>query len=142
MNPYSFHCGDDTWEPEAGALAINGYTDETIRQFQDYYDAYYEFKHWMDSVWGNTADGSTVRPSVAGYNVGFDIPFIRRYLSKNDVKYGDILSHRSIDIMSVYRWFQHIDIAPSGSARLIDACLWADIELDPHDALADIIATR
>jgi len=78
----------------------------------------------------------------AGYNVKFDLNFIRTLFYDHQDKYfGSFITSASLDVMSyVADWSASEGI--QRSYKLETMCEYFGISLNAHDALADIHATR
>lgn len=81
----------------------------------------------------------------AGFNVGFDVDFLREFFKKNgDKYYGSWFNYDFIDPLQVLRFFQPNEtwIQDLRDKKLGTVCEKYAIKLDAHEALSDIRATR
>ena len=85
------------------------------------------------------------RPIPVGYNVDFDIGFLKQFLKENGYEFNKLFSYQKIDILNTIRWFKAINMFNLGelnSLSLSNVCEHFDISLKAHNALEDIKATR
>ncbi len=79
----------------------------------------------------------------AGYNIGFDDKFLRSAFTKlGDEYYGSWFFWPKLDVSAgVARWLLNSGERPE-NFKLLTLCAHFGIELDAHDAVNDIAATR
>jgi DNA polymerase-3 subunit epsilon len=80
-----------------------------------------------------------------GYNVEFDIKFLRNLWESNgDVYFGSWFAYGSIDPSAVLRFFQYCEKGPNVvRAKLTDiAAEFGVLEEGAHDALVDVRMTQ
>lgn len=78
---------------------------------------------------------------IAGYKVDFDIGFLDKLLGSESP--SSLRRHRSLDVLSIYRFHQHLGLVSEKSATLAAACRAFDVyypEEDRHTALGDALA--
>lgn len=78
---------------------------------------------------------------ILGYKVDFDIGFLDKLLGAESPT--SLRRHRSLDVLSVYRFYQHLGLVSGRSATLSAACTAFDVyypEGDRHTALGDALA--
>lgn len=79
----------------------------------------------------------------AGFNVNFDIGFLREFFIKNNDQYfGSWFNYRFIDPLPVFYMLEVKDMVKLDSYKLSTVCDYLHIAIDAHDALSDIMATR
>ena len=121
------------------ALKVNNTTEEDLKTFQHQNDACLEFLLFLQKL--PVADELKWTP--VGYNVGFDVGFIKAWFEENSLHYGHYFSYASIDVLSVVRYLKSLGVIRDiKNAKLTTLCDWAGIELDAHDAMRDIEATK
>lgn len=82
------------------------------------------------------------RPWLAGHNVQFDIGFVRRLFTPEQLR--ATFSHRVLDTMQVLAYLGHSGKIPDGIGKLDQALAHFDITMPAsqrHTALADALAT-
>ncbi|MDD5549342.1 MAG: 3'-5' exonuclease [Sulfurovaceae bacterium] len=117
------------------ALEINGRTLEEIEHFPNSDD---QLQKFVDFLSNHTVEDKL---QVAGYNVDFDIGFIKDWFSSCDGKFSDFFNYKTLDILSLVRHVEYMGIVEMESHKLADACAYFEIPLIAHDALNDIKAT-
>lgn len=116
---------------EQEALDINGQSLESIKSFSKEKKQVAKLVKFLD------AHGIYKRP-IAGYNVQFDIRFLKQLLKRNGVFFTDYFNYYDVD---VYSFVKYIDV-PTKNKKLITVCEYFDIKLEnSHNALFDIKAT-
>lgn len=125
------------------ALEISNVTPDQIRKYQDYSLAYQEviafFKKHIDPY------DKTQKFILAGYNVKFDKDMLEGMAKKNGDKFlFSYIDHRVIDILPLARTIYALGKFPSKpkSFKLEHLCELFDININAHDAVEDIKATR
>lgn len=80
---------------------------------------------------------------AAGYNVQFDIGFLREFFIKNgDPYFGSWFSGRVIDPLYLCSYFDLMGKFSLPNYKLATVCEHLGIKIQAHDALSDIGATR
>lgn len=82
--------------------------------------------------------------TIAGYNVDFDIAFLRRLYRLAGVDFRSRYSHRTVDLHAVYSVLAAAELAPQlrhPSLRSIARALRVEPEQPAHSALADALTT-
>ena len=123
------------------ALEINGRTIEEISKFPPLDIAMAGYKKKLDCYVNkfNPED----KFIVAGYNIGFDINFIRAaFIDIGDKYYGSYFFNCPLDVYSDVAK----TVADTGlrlpNYKLATVCDYFEIEIDAHNPQSDIIATR
>jgi len=123
------------------ALEINGRTIEEISKFPPLDIAMVEYKEKLDAHVNkfNTED----KFIVAGYNIGFDINFIRAaFIDIGDKYYGSYFFNCPLDVYSDVAK----TVAETGlrlpNYKLVTVCDYFGIKIDAHNPQSDIMATR
>ena len=81
--------------------------------------------------------------TAIGYNVKFDMDFLSNFFKKNNDKFfGSWISWYALDPMQICFFYDFIGILKLNNYKLGTVCEHFGIELDAHDALNDIRATR
>jgi DNA polymerase-3 subunit epsilon len=123
------------------ALKVNNFTQEQLKGFPDSQQDFYSTIRSMVSKYVDRYDKHD-KCIIAGYNVRFDIDFFRQlFLDNNDKFFGSFFHSASLDVMGtvaecIIRGLQ------LPNYKLATVCERFGIDLQAHDAMADIIATR
>lgn len=138
----SFRCQPFNYDTiEKSALGVNKITVEELKTFKTPQQAYRELKNvllkYVDPY--NKKD----KFSPAGYNVRFDVDFLKEFFFKNgDKYYGALFDYHVLDVFTlayVLEFKGHLNL---DSFKLINVAKSFDIDFVAHDALADIETTR
>jgi len=131
-----------SWENiEQRALDVNNITIKQLKEFQEPNIAYQElislFSKYIDKF--DRED----KFIVCGYNVRFDIDFLKEFFIKNNNDYLFSYLGRIKDPMHIIDYLRTLNKVDVKSSKLIDVCDYFDIDIvNAHDAMADIIATK
>lgn len=123
------------------ALNVTGTTDEMLKSYGTPQKAFSDFIGLL-STYVDRYD-KTDKMYAAGYNVQFDIGFLREFFLKNgDVYFGSWFSGRVIDPLYLCSYFDLMGKFSLPNYKLATVCDHLGIEIQAHDALSDIQATR
>ena len=124
------------------ALHINGTNRAELQHRTSSYDALLEFKQFLNRYIEPYNREDKCYPS--GYNVHFDLDFIQQWFKLHGDKYGigSYVNWRRLDPLSILFMKDFTGALSLPDYRLETVCRHFDIELDAHDALSDIRATR
>lgn len=123
------------------ALDVHGYSVEDIKGFTTPSIVY---QHLLNifSKYVNKFDKSD-KMTPAGYNVRFDMDFLKNFFLKNgDVYFGSWLNWKMIDPLPLLHFIDFAGGISLPDYKLASVCAHFGIELQAHDALSDIRATR
>lgn len=127
-------------EPEA--LKVNKRTEEEITQepFKDFFASYKYFVRMLDTHIDryNRED----KFIMVGHNVHFDANFLSEFFKKNGDKYYGSYFGTQICTRVLLSYMGYKGLIKLHNYKLVTACQHYDIELDAHDAMNDIRATR
>ena len=81
---------------------------------------------------------------IAGYNVAFDIGFIREWFKDMGLQdsYKDLFHYKSLDVFSLVFVLRHLGLNSAENDKLETMCNYFGIEIEAHNALSDIEATK
>ena len=81
---------------------------------------------------------------IAGYNTAFDIGFIKEWFKEMGLldSYKDLFHYKSLDVFSIVFALRHIGLNSAENDKLETMCNYFDIEIEAHNALSDIEATK
>ncbi len=123
------------------ALKVNKFTTKEISEFQSQQEGLFKFETALQRHI-NRFD-SRDKLVLAGYNVGFDDKFLRAMFKKlGNNYYGSYILWAKLDVQSfVAKYIIETDTILE-NYKLATVCAHFNIDLDAHDALEDIKATR
>ena len=135
MQPFSY----ENIEPKA--IETHGITIEEMKTFMTPQEGYKKittmFKHHINKY------EKTDKMYPAGYNVEFDIGFLSELFAKNKDKYlGSFINWRKIDPLPVLYMLDCSGKLELENYKLATVCKFLGIEIDAHDAMSDILATK
>ncbi|HDZ27018.1 hypothetical protein LCGC14_1048880 [marine sediment metagenome] len=123
------------------ALMKNKFTEKDFESFQSQEEGLYKFETALQ----RHIDRFDSRDKfvLAGYNVGFDDKFLRASFkrNKNDY-YGSYIMWAKLDVQSFLAKYLIETDTSLPNQKLETVCHHFGIDLDAHDALEDIKATR
>ncbi len=135
MQPFS-------WENvEQKALDVNKITIEQLKEFPEPNIAYQE----LTSIFDKHIDKFNKEDKfiVCGYNVRFDIGFLKEFFIKNNDSYLFSYLGRIKDPMHIIDYLRTLNKIDVKSSKLSDVCDYFNIDIgNAHDAMADIVATK
>lgn len=80
---------------------------------------------------------------VAGYNVDFDLGMFEEFFKKNNHKYfWSYFDYHKLDPITFIFMLEYKGLIKLESHKLVNVCKYFGIEINAHDALSDIKATR
>lgn len=134
------HAGDVI---EDRALEVNKIDRETLKTYPEPSAVHRE----IAMVLGNHVDkfDRTDKFTPAGYNVRFDVDFLRQFFIKaGDQYFGSFFNYHMVDPMPLLFWLKFNGAISLPDYKLGTVCDHFGIELgdSAHDAIADIRATR
>jgi DNA polymerase-3 subunit epsilon len=123
------------------ALKVNSLTIEQLKTFTTPKETYNNlikiFSKYIDKF--NRND----KFIAVGYNVGFDINFMRSFFLKQGDKYfGSWIDYHTIDVMQLAFIAHYLGKIKLENYKLETLCNHFGISIKAHDALEDIVATR
>lgn len=126
---------------QAGALAVNGLTMEDLKGFMLPSKAHTKLTEFMDKYVDKYNKEDKFTP--AGYNVQFDVGFLRDFFKKcGDKYYGSYFDYHAIDPMQLAQMITRMGYFGVMNFKLVTVCKHFGISLDAHIAMEDIKATR
>jgi len=135
MQPFS-------WENvEQKALDVNNITIEQLKGFPEPTMAYSEIVSLFDKhIDKFDREDKFI---VCGYNVRFDIGFLKEFFIKNNDSYLFSYLGRIKDPMHIVDYLRTLNKIDVKSSKLSDVCNYFNIDIgNAHDAMADIVATK
>ncbi|MDA3833519.1 MAG: 3'-5' exonuclease [Spirochaetales bacterium] len=126
---------------QEGALKVHGISIEEMKSFQTPQEAHKKIKKILSRHINKFDKRDKFFP--AGYKVGFDLDFLSEFFKKNNDKYlGSYQNWQGLDPLPVFRLYGALGMVKVPNYKLTTMCEFLDIEIDAHDALSDIRATR
>ena len=140
INPFTYTTKDV--EIDDYALEISGVS---IEDLESYDSSSYCFKELMNKLvkYVNVNDKNDCFV-IAGYNVAFDIGFIKEWFKEMGLQdsYKDLFHYKSLDVFSIVFALRHIGLNSAENDKLETICNYFGIEIEAHNALSDIEATK
>ena len=123
------------------ALEINKLTIVQIKEFDTPQEMYKKLIKILDKYIDRYDKNDKFSP--AGYNVRFDVDFLREFFLKNNDKYyGAFFDYHLLSIDSLLYLFNYKGLIKLENYKLETVAKYFGIELKAHNALSDIKATR
>ena len=140
INPFTYTTKD---------VVIDDYALEiskvSIEDLESYDSSSYCFKELMKKLvkYVNVNDKNDCFV-IAGYNTAFDIGFIKEWFKEMGLldSYKDLFHYKSLDVFSIVFALRHIGLNSAENDKLETMCNYFDIEIEAHNALSDIEATK
>ena len=81
---------------------------------------------------------------IAGYNTAFDIGFIKEWFKEMGLldSYKDLFHYKSLDVFSIVFALRLLGLNSAENDKLETMCNYFGIEIEAHNALSDIEATK
>ena len=140
INPFTYTTRDV--EIDDYALEIS---KVSIEDLESYDRVSYCFKELMKKLvkYVNVNDKNDCFV-IAGYNTAFDIGFIKEWFKEMGLldSYKDLFHYKSLDVFSIVFALRHLGINSAENDKLETMCNYFDIEIEAHNALSDIEATK
>jgi len=123
------------------ALEVNRLTVEELEHFPVNKLIHTELTQIL-SIYVNRYD-KTDKFVPVGYNVRFDLDFLRSFFEKcDDLYFGSYFHNKPIDPLYLLFYLDYLGEIKLPNYKLETVCRHFKIELDAHDAMSDIKATR
>ena len=140
INPFTYTTKD---------VVIDDYALEiskvSIEDLESYDSSSYCFKELMKKLvkYVNVNDKNDCFV-IAGYNTAFDIGFIKEWFKEMGLldSYKDLFHYKSLDVFSIVFALRHIGLNSAENDKLETICNYFDIQIEAHNALSDIEATK
>lgn len=140
INPFTYTTKDV--EIDDYALEIS---KVSIEDLESYDRVSYCFKELMKKLvkYVNVNDKNDCFV-IAGYNTAFDIGFIKEWFKEMGLldSYKDLFHYKSLDVFSLVFALRHLGINSAENDKLETMCNYFGIEIEAHNALSDIEATK
>ena len=140
INPFTYTTKDV--EIDDYALEIS---KVSIEDLESYDSSSYCFKELMKKLvkYVNVNDKNDCFV-IAGYNAAFDIGFIKEWFKEMGLQdsYKDLFHYKSLDVFSIVFALRHLGINSAENDKLETMCNYFGIEIEAHNALSDIEATK
>jgi DNA polymerase III epsilon subunit-like protein len=140
INPFTYT--SKKVEIDDYALSISGVT---IEDLQGYERSSYCFKEFCNILtkYVNTDDKKDVF-MIAGYNVSFDVGFIKDWFREVGLydSYKDLFHYKNLDVFPLVITLKHLGLIDTVDDKLKTVCKHFNIQIDVHNALSDIQATK
>ena len=135
MQPFSY----ENIEPEA--LKISHTTVDDLRGYMPAIEAYDKFIELLSKHIDKFNKADKFLPCA--YNGSFDLNFVNQWFVKNGDKYfGSWQNWQLLDPLPIFRMMGYLEMLDVPNYKLETIANYYGIEIDAHDALSDIRATR
>lgn len=129
----------DQVEPKA--LEVTGTTQEMIMTYESGSSAYQELVSIFDRYISKYDKSDKFQ--VVGYNVRYDMEMLKAWFDKNGNQYmGSYMTWQPFDVMSVCHMLKYMGYIDLPNYKLSTLCEYFGVEIQAHDALSDIRATK
>lgn len=127
---------------EQSALNLTGTTREELEARPSAIDAYYQMIRFLDTHCDKYDKADKFYP--AGYNVRFDLDFLQVFFKACGNLYGigSYINWRWLDPLPLLYTMDYSGRLGLPNYKLETVCEYYGIEIDAHDALSDVRATR
>ncbi|NMW17987.1 MAG: 3'-5' exonuclease [Chlorobiaceae bacterium] len=124
------------------ALKVSGTDPEELKSRTSSTDAYREFLKFLDRHISKFDKTDKAYP--AGYNVAFDLQFLDAWFRHHGSQYGSgsYQNWKKLDPLPLLHLWDYQGTIALPDYKLQTVCKAFFIELEAHDALSDILATR
>lgn len=124
------------------ALKITNTDPEELKTRATSSDGYYSFMRFLNKHIGMYDKNDKAYP--AGYNVQFDLGFLDTLFRIHGNKFGtgSYQNWKKLDPLPILWYWDFIGAISLPDYKLATVCSHFDIQLNAHDALSDISATR
>ena len=123
------------------ALEITGKTKEEVRTYPDQRVQCHKWVAFMEK-YIDIDDKKDVFQFI-GYNTSFDIGFVKNWLKTNGLYFNNFFSYKDVDVFALVKHMRLWGMLEGcKNDKLGTVCEHFGIELDAHDAMNDIVATR
>ena len=127
----------------ASALEIIGVTIDEINTYEDPNKVYWKLIKILEKYVNKFDKDKANKFYPIGYNVQFDLDFLKEFFVKNGDKYiGSWFTWKKLDVLQLLYWMHYKNEIALDSYKLDAVCKHFGIELIAHNAMNDIIATR
>lgn len=123
------------------ALKVNGKTIEDLKSYPKSKKQYKKFIKFLDKYIDKMDKNDKFQP--AGYNVSFDIKMLRAWFIDNgNIFFGSYFGHKDLDVFALVKHLTYSEVIKTKNEKLKTVCDYFKIEINAHNALDDIIATK
>ena len=139
INPFTYQ---KQIEIDDYALSIS---NKTIEELKTYDRSSLSLKEFMKTIVKYVNVNSKEDVFVlAGYNVGFDIGFMKEWFEDIGPKnaYRTLFHYKALDVFSLVFFLRYLELIDTENDKLETLCKHFNIEIDAHNALSDILATK
>ena len=139
INPFTY---SKNVAVEDEALKLTNKSTDILKTYGDSLDEFSSFIQLLDKYIDKFDKNDKFQ--VAGYNVSFDIEFIRAWFKDNNNSYyGSYFTYKDIDVFAMVKHFKLLKlIGATDNDQLKTICEFFAIPLQAHNALDDIVATK
>ena len=139
----NWRCQPTNWDKiDKAALEVTGIGIEKLKTFESPTEMFRRISSMFDEYIDKYDPTDKFYP--AGHNVGFDLDFLQSFWKKHGDKYGtgSYQNWRMLDSRILANFLIAAGLIETPDVKLGTLCEHFKIEIDAHDALSDIRATR
>jgi len=139
----NWRCQPANWDAvDVQALEVTGIGIEELKTFDPPAEMFKKISELFNKYIDKYDKNDKFYP--AGHNVGFDLDFLQSFWKKHGDEYGtgSFQNWRSLDSRVLANFLIAEEIIECKDMKLGTLCEVFNIEIDQHDALSDIRATR
>lgn len=142
VDEFNFRCQPfDYGTVEQEALTVTGLTVEELKSYPSPQEMYTKLVSLFDKHINRYDKNDKFYP--AGYNVNFDLDFLAKFFEKNNNKFfGAYCNWKAIDGLPIIRFMEYCNLLHLPNHKLGTVCEHFSIDIQAHDALSDIKATK
>ena len=120
------------------ALEIQGRTRDQLSLNES---SHYQFGEFVSILKEHLEEDEKIQ--IAGYNTSFDIGFVKAWFRDNNASFSDYFTYKDVDVFALVKHLRLLGLLDGcENDKLSTVCEFYGIELDAHDAMNDIVATR
>lgn len=128
---------------DPSALEIVGVTIDEIKTYEDPNKIYWKLIKILEKYVDKFDKDKSKKFFPVGYNVQFDLDFLKEFFVKNGDKFiGSWFNWKKLDVLQIFYWMHYKNEIALENYKLDVVCQHYNIELQAHNALNNIVATR
>jgi len=127
----------------ADSLKLLNLTIDEIKSYPDPNQMYWDLVKVLNKYVDRYDKDKTLKFFPVGYNVQFDLDFLQEFFRKNGDQFiGSYFNWRKMDVLQLLYLAHYKGQINLESYKLANVCEYFGIDLEAHDAMSDLVATR
>jgi len=127
----------------ADSLKLLDLTIDEIKSYPDPNQMYWDLVKVLNKYVDRYDKDKTLKFFPVGYNVQFDLDFLQEFFRKNGDQFiGSYFNWRKMDVLQLLYLAHYKGQINLESYKLANVCEYFGIDLEAHDAMSDLVATR